>query len=112
VGDFVASPDHAGDIDAAPRRGEAVRTDRLIVRLGLWEDDRGVVTRARFKASTCASLIAFAELACELLEGGAAPGGIDAAFLLSRLEGVHPIHRDRADLVVEALRAATPGALR
>jgi hypothetical protein len=109
VGDLVASPDHVGDVAAAPLRGQAVRSDRLIVRLGLWADERGVVTRARFKASTCASLIAFAELTCELLEGGVAPGGIDAGLLQSRLEGVHPMHRDRADVVVEALRAAVSG---
>lgn len=107
VGDLVSHPVHAGDVREAPLRGQAARPDRLVVWLGMWPGAQGAPTRARFQATTCASLLAFAELTCELLEDGTAPDAIDAALLLGRLEGVHPQHRDRADLVVEALRAAT-----
>jgi len=106
VADFVSQPVHAGDVAGAPLRGEASHPGRRVVWLGLWREAGGAVTRARFKATTCASLLAYAELACELLEDGIAPETIDAAVLHARLEGVHPQHRDRADLVVSALRSA------
>lgn len=106
VGDLVSATAHAGDPSGAPLRGEASWSERLIVRVGLWRGEGGAVSRARFKATTCASLLAYAELACELLEDGVAPETIDAAALHARLEGVHPQHLDRADLVIEALRAA------
>lgn len=106
VADYVSHVAHAGDLAGASQRGQATRPERLVIQLGLWRDAAGAVTRARFKASTCASLLAYAELACELLEEGAAPDALDAAFLRERLEGVHPQHRDRADLVADALRAA------
>ena len=64
------------------------------------------MTRARFKSTTCASLIAYAELLCEMLEDGIAPETVDPAMLQERIEGVHPLHHDRADMVVQALRSA------
>jgi hypothetical protein len=64
------------------------------------------VDRARYRATTCASLIAFAEVACELLEGGLPPDQLTPAALGAQLAGVHPGHRDRAELVIAAARAA------
>jgi hypothetical protein len=72
-----------------------------VVRIGVWHEGRRV--RARFRASTCASLIAYAQVACEALEAGAPH---DARALRSRLAGVHPAHEDRAELVAAAAHAA------
>ena len=109
VADCLAEPVHAGALDGADAVGEASGGDRLRVRIGLWLDgDR--VAQARFRATTCASLIAYSEVACRLLEAGAPPGRVDAAALRGGVAGVHPVHRDRADLVAAALRAARAGA--
>jgi hypothetical protein len=64
------------------------------------------VVRARYRATTCASLIAYAEAACVLLEAGRAPAALAAVDLHGAVTGVHPGHRDRADLVAAAVRAA------
>jgi hypothetical protein len=105
VGDLVADPRHAGALEDAPRVGEAA-ADGRIVRIGLWT--RGTeVRRARFMASSCASLIAYAEAACRLVEAGALPpDGDHAAALRRTVAGVHPIHLGRADLVAAALDRA------
>jgi hypothetical protein len=96
----VDAPAHAGPLDGAARVGEA-RGDGRVVRIGLFADGR-----ARFRASSCASLIAYAEVACEALEGGVPPGALDAGALHARVAGVHPSHLERAALVLAALRAA------
>jgi hypothetical protein len=84
--------------------GEAVGDGR-VVRIGLWvAEDR--VVRARFRATTCASLIAYAEVACAALEAGVAPVALDPPAVASLVHGVHPRHRDRAVLVTAAIRAA------
>jgi hypothetical protein len=106
VADLVAEPLHAGPLDGADRLGEASGGNRLVVRLGLWLDRGGGVSRARFRATTCAALIAYAEAACALVEGGHPPGEVGAADLHAAVSGVHPGHRDRADLVAAAIRAA------
>lgn len=110
--DLVADPAHAGDLGAAAALGEASDGARRIVRIGLFPD--GPALRARWKASSCASLMACAEVACALLEAGAAPADLDAARLCAHLSGLPPDHRDRAALVAEALRRALaqlePGA--
>ncbi len=110
VADLVADARHAGELEDAPRLGEAAGDGR-IVRIGLWT--RGPeVARARFMASSCASLIAFAEAACRLVEAGAlTPGGDHAAALRRCVAGVHPQHLGRADLVAAALdqALAAPG---
>jgi hypothetical protein len=109
VADLVADPRHAGALGDAPRVGEAA-TDGRVVRIGLWT--RGaVVARARFMASGCAALIAYAEAACRLAEaGGMTSGGDHAAALRRCVAGVHPLHLGRADLVAVALdRALAPG---
>ncbi len=101
VAECVASPAHAGALEGASRVGEAAEDGR-VVRVGLWRAGAADV-RARFRASSCASLIAYAEVACEALEAGLRP---DAAALRSLLRGVHPGHLDRAELVAAAVRAA------
>lgn len=64
--------------------------------------------RARFRATTCAALIAYAEVACEALEHGVSPAALDAGALRSRVTGVHPEHVERAAIVAAAVRAAFP----
>ena len=100
VADYLDAPGHAGRLDGAARLGEAAGDGR-IVRIGLFPDGS-----ARFRASSCASLIAYAEAACEAIEAGFAPGRLDAAALRSRVAGVHPMHRDRAALVAAAVADA------
>jgi hypothetical protein len=102
VADCVESPRHAGPVEGAARIGEAL-ADGRVVRIGVFPDGR-----ARFRATTCASLIAFAEVACEALEAGVAPAALDASALQERLTGVHPDHLERATLVAAAVRAAFP----
>lgn len=100
VADWVSDPAHAGSLEGAARVGEAAR-DRRVVRVGVWRDGAGV--RARFRASTCASLIAYAEVACAALEAGAAA---DVASLRAAVRGVHPAHEERAEIVAAAVAAA------
>jgi hypothetical protein len=107
VADLVFEPRHAGALADAPRVGEATGGERLVVRLGLWTGPGGGVVRARWRASTCASLIAYAEAACALLEAGRPPDTVSAADLRAEVSGVHPGHLDRAELVLAALRAAS-----
>jgi NifU-like protein involved in Fe-S cluster formation len=110
VAEHVADPRHAGDIAGASLAGEAAATNRLLVRLGLWVDGRGRVARARYRATTCASLIAYAEAACALAEEGEDLSRLDAARLRAAVSGVHPVHHDRADIVALALTRARSGA--
>ncbi len=100
VAECVDAPAHAGSLAGAARVGEAAGDGR-VVRVGVWRD--GGALRARFRASTCASLIAYAEAACAALEVGARA---DADALRAAVLGVHPRHLDRADLVAAAVRAA------
>lgn len=100
VVECLESPAHAASLEGASRVGEVAEEGR-IVRIGVWR--RGAVVRARFGASTCASLIAYAQVACEALEAGERP---DAAALRALVLGVHPHHHRRADLVAAAVRAA------
>jgi NifU-like protein involved in Fe-S cluster formation len=104
VADRLAALRHAGSLDGADV-GEAAGGERLVVRVGLWRDG-GRVARARFRATTCASLLAYAEAACELLEAGADPGALGSEALRAAVAGVHPGHYDRAALVVAAVRVA------
>jgi NifU-like protein involved in Fe-S cluster formation len=102
VGDLLSDPSHGGSLDGASRVGEAALGDRR-VRVGLWLDGPRVV-QARFMATTCASLVAYAEAACRALESGArAPS---AGALRSRVRGVHPGHLDRAEAVATAVQRA------
>ena len=106
VRDHVADPRHAGDLSGAPCLGEARSRDGLVVRLGVWRAASGAVVRARFRSTTCAALIAYAEAACRLAEGGALGSDDLAGRLRAAVAGVHPAHRDRADLVALALGRA------
>ena len=103
VSALVAALDHGGALDGADHVGEAIAEGRL-VRIAVWTDAARIL-RVRWKASTCPSLMAYAELACRLLESGAALSSLDHA-LRDGVAGVHPSHRRRADLVVSAARAA------
>ncbi|HEX9401830.1 MAG TPA: hypothetical protein VF912_17105 [Anaeromyxobacter sp.] len=100
VAECVEALRHAGAVEGAARIGEA-RADGRIVRIGLFADGR-----ARFRATTCASLIAYAEIACDALEAGLPASALDAAFLRARVAGVHPLHLERAALVAAAVHAA------
>jgi hypothetical protein len=103
VADLVAEPRHAGALEGAAV-GEAGE-DRMLVRVGLWLDG-GAVRRARYRATSCAALIAYAEAACAALEGGTDPAGLDGAALRRTVAGVHPVHHDRAALVARAIATA------
>lgn len=106
VAEHVADPRHAGDVAGAPLTGEAAGATRLLVRVGLWVGSSGRVARARYRATTCASLIAYAEAACALAEAGEDLSRLDATRLRGAVSGVHPVHHDRADLVALALSRA------
>jgi hypothetical protein len=101
VAEWVDGACHAGPLDGAARRGAASDEARL-VRIGVFPDGR-----ARFRATTCAALIAYAEAACEALEAGVEPAHLDAAALRARVSGVHAVHLDRAALVASAIAALT-----
>jgi len=103
VWDLVGSPRFAAPLDGADAVGEASGGTRLLVRVGLWV--HGPV-RARYRATTCAALIAYAEAACEALEGGADAARLDASALRACVAGVHPVHHDRAELVAAAVHDA------
>jgi hypothetical protein len=102
VAQCIDAPAHAGPLQGAVRVGEAAKDGRL-VRIGVFADGR-----ARFRATTCASLIAYAEVACEALESGVSPADLDAGAIRSRVSGIHPEHLERAALVAAAVRAAFP----
>jgi hypothetical protein len=91
---------HAGPLDGAVRVGEAAAEGR-IVRIGLFAGGA-----ARFRATACASLIAYAEVACAAIEAGERRAAADPRELRLRLRGVHPSHHGRAALVAAAVRAA------
>jgi hypothetical protein len=100
VWECVEAPRHAGPLEGAARVGEAAAEGRM-VRIGLFADGA-----ARFRATSCASLIAYAEVACEAIEAGEREAAGDPAALCARVRGVHPLHRGRAALVAAAARAA------
>jgi hypothetical protein len=103
VAEWIDRACHAGPVQGAARVGEASADGRL-VRIGLFPDGR-----ARFRATSCASLLAYAEAACEALEAGVPPSRLDEAALRARVAGVHPSHHERAGLVADALaRLTTP----
>src|SRR6266542_240358 len=95
VADHVGDPRHAGPLEGAALVGEAAG-DRLVVRVGLWLDGQGRIARARYRATTCASLIAYAEAACALAEAGE-DVSLGPARVRRAVAGVHPVHHDRAE---------------
>ncbi len=113
VADLLSDPRHAGPLLGAPAAGAAREGDRQ-VEVGLWLDPAGRVERARFRATSCAALIAYAEAACSLAEASGR-AGVPADRIREAVTGVHPLHRGRAELVARAFAAAeqshrTPGA--
>ena len=102
VAECVDDPRHGGRLDGAVRTGEAAGAGR-VVQIGVFADGR-----ARFRATSCAALIAYAEVACEALEAGVPPADLDVRALRARVGGVHPDHVERAALVAAAVRAAYP----
>jgi hypothetical protein len=111
VAEHLAELRHAGSLDGADRVGEAAGRERLLLRVGLWLDGAGRVERARYRATSCAALVAYAEAACALAEEGGARS--PAARRLRRaVRGVHPVHYDRADLVAVAFARALAAAPR
>ena len=102
AGDLLADPAHGGRLDGADRAGEAALGDRL-VRIGVWLEG-GRVVRARFLATVCAPVLAYAEAACRALEAGAPE--LTAEALRARVRGVHPGQRHLAALVATAVERA------
>jgi len=111
VRDLVADPSHAGLLEGAALLGEAAGGERLLVLVGLWLDERGRVARARYRATSCASLIAYAEAACVLAEQGQRADALGPDRVRAAVAGVHPVHRDRADLVALAFARARAGPI-
>lgn len=110
VAEHLAHVRYAGSLEGADGVGEGARAERrLVVRVGLWLDARGAVVRARYRASSCAALIAYAEEACGLAERGGAEA-VSPGRLRASVSGVHPIHHDRAELVALAFARARAGA--
>jgi hypothetical protein len=104
VGDAVYAPRFTAPLDGAAV-GEACGGEQLLVRIGLWVVS-GRIVRARWRATTCPALVAYAEAACAALEGGADPARLDGAALRAAVAGAHPVHHDRAELVAAAVQAA------
>jgi uncharacterized protein (DUF3084 family) len=105
VAEHLANLRYTGPCDGADRLGEARGGERLVVRVGLWWNTRQGQVRARYRATSCASLIAYAEAACALAERGG-PQHVSAVRLRRAVRGVHPVHHDRAELVALAFARA------
>ncbi|MFL5270776.1 MAG: hypothetical protein ACJ79E_01730 [Anaeromyxobacteraceae bacterium] len=106
VSDLVANACHAAPLDGATCRGEAGAEPRLLVHVGLWVAEDGRVARARYRATTCAALVAYAEAACTLLEERGPVAAVEPAHLRRAVKDAHPVHHDRADLVALAVARA------
>jgi len=104
VSSLIDDPRHAGALDGASVTGHAELGG--IVRVGLWLDGEGRVTRARFRATSCPALVAYAEAACALTEGERLGRGPTADEVRAAVSGVHPVHRDRALAVALAFERA------
>ncbi|BDG08070.1 hypothetical protein [Anaeromyxobacter paludicola] len=102
VSELVEGATHGARLEGASRVAAAAGDGRQ-VRLGVWLDGRGGVSRAGFQSTSCAALIAYAERACQLLERGRHPRELPAEALRDAVRGVHPAHRARAELVARAL---------
>ena len=68
----------------------------------------GTVTAVGFRATSCATLIAYGELIAETMPGRSLDlaAGLSARDLVDALPGVPPLKRDRAVLAVAAFRSA------
>ena len=74
--------------------------------------ERGAIKGARFRVSTCITLIAYCELIVELTAGKNAreAATLEERELIAALPDVHAMKRDRAVLAINALRAALAAA--
>lgn len=106
VAELFGRARHGGNLAGARRRGLARGEERLVVEIALFDGDGATNARARWKSTTCVALMACAERACQLIEGGMAPEALDAPALRGGIRGLHRRHHTRADLVIQALRAA------
>ena len=104
VSELIGDPAHRGQLDGATCVGEAELGG--IVRIGLWFDASGAIRRARFRATTCAALVAYAEAACALAEGEARARAPSAERIRAAVTGVHPAHHALADAVALAFTRA------
>ena len=85
-----------------------VGPDRLSTSFSL-DVSSGRVAEVRFRASSCATLIAYCEFIAEHAQGLAidtADAGLGAAALVAAVPGVPALKRDRAVLAAAAFRAA------
>jgi NifU-like protein involved in Fe-S cluster formation len=106
VSSLIDDPLHAGPLDGASVVGQAEHGG--LVTIGLWLDAEDRVVRARFRATSCPALVAYAEAACALAEADGADRALDAARIRACVSGVHPVHHDRADAVALAFTRALP----
>lgn len=94
--------------DFGNRAGRAAdETQRLLVEIVLDVQD-GVISHADFRATTCATLLAYCELLVRMVRGQRISEAlrIRAEDLVDRVRGVPPCRQSRASLAVAALRAA------
>ena len=96
---------HQGALHGSTVSAEASRAGRHFVQVGLWIDGERI-RRARFMASDCEALNAYADLACQLIEAGVPIEAIDVRRLCRHLPGFDPVDETCAELVVEAFRSA------
>lgn len=77
----------------------------MVIRLEVLND---VVAEADYRATTCATLLAYCELLSRMVRGKrtAEALGIRAQDLIQRVRGVPPYRHSRAALAIAALRAA------
>ena len=107
-----------GLFEAALRRPHSMKTashvgqaadegERLQVVMGL-EVRNGAVAEADYKATTCATLLAYCELLTRMVKGRtvAEAARVRAENLIERVRGVPPYRHSRAALAVRALQAA------
>jgi NifU-like N terminal domain len=94
-------------IEGAPCAGPEGLTARFSLALA-----DGRIAAVSFRASTCATLIAFCEYLAEVAPGLRLDlaGDLSAHDLVAALPGVPPLKRDRAMLAVAAFRAAIAAA--
>jgi hypothetical protein len=81
--------------------------DGLTARFSL-QLQNGLLAEVRFRATTCATLIAYCELLAELATGRSIAGAaaITAPLLAGELPNIPVLKHDRAPLAVAALRSA------
>jgi len=100
--------------DPLPFEGAELRdTNDLTARFSLGLEN-GAIESARFRISTCITLIAYCELITELAAGKTVreAAALSEEELVAALPDVHPMKRDRASLAINAFRAALAAASR